>query len=74
MQAGLKNAYESITTFSETDRDARFKEKQAAEKALAIAFRERKPKEEIDEAIRRHEKAKQDYRAFTDKFFENYPK
>jgi cysteine sulfinate desulfinase/cysteine desulfurase-like protein len=53
--------------------DAAFKEKQAAEDFLQVAFRERKSKEEIDNAIRRFEQAKQNYRSFTDKFFENYP-
>ena len=53
--------------------NAAFKEKQDAGNALLVAFCKRKTKEEIDNAIRTFEQAKQNYRSFTDKFLENYP-
>jgi len=42
--------------------DVAFKEKQAVEQALHVALCDRKPKEEINEAIRTFEQAKQNYR------------
>ena len=53
--------------------DAAFNEKQAAEQALYVALCDRKPKEEINNAISSFEQAKQNYRSLAYKFFEINP-
>jgi hypothetical protein len=53
--------------------DEAFREKHASEAALLKAFRERKPKEEIDSAIRKFNETKQHYHSLVAKFFEDYP-
>jgi hypothetical protein len=53
--------------------DEAFHEKQASEAALLKAFRERNPKEEIDNAIRKFNEARRHYHSLAAKFFENYP-
>jgi hypothetical protein len=54
--------------------DQAYNEKRTAEDAMLKAFRDRAPTSEIDNAIRRFNKARDDYYALTSKFFDNYPK